>query len=319
MVPAAGLEAGAALVPDGRADAVEHHVDAAAGGELLDALAELRRGRVVDDLVGAELLGLRELPVAPGGDDRPSADALGHQQAEAPDAAADRLDQDVFALLELHALEQTMPGRVTRQRKRRRLFEPHAVGDPLQIGRRDLAVLRVAAVELAAEPLLPLAELVAPEDAWRADATLDAVLDHDAIALVPAGHAGPETRDLPGDVEAEDARQPARRGAAGAERQIGVVHRRRAHAHDDLAGAGLGIGAVAEDQLLRTSGLGDVDGFHRKIAWHLGALKIQVSTQSTSSILAPSSAMAPARQTQFRTSCWPEASSRSSGSSRQVS
>src|SRR5262245_19306740 len=49
----AGLEARAALVPHGRPDAVEYHVDAAAAGQLLDALAELRRRRVVDHLVGA--------------------------------------------------------------------------------------------------------------------------------------------------------------------------------------------------------------------------------------------------------------------------
>src|SRR5262245_61193563 len=131
--PAARLEAAAALVPHRRADAVEHDVDAAAAGEILHALAELRRGRVVDDLVGAELLRLRELPVAAGRDDRTSADALGHREAEAADAAADRLDQDVLALLELHALEETVPRGVTGQRKRRRLLEPHAVRDSLQV------------------------------------------------------------------------------------------------------------------------------------------------------------------------------------------
>src|SRR5215470_8479836 len=317
--PAAGLEARAALVPHGRAHAVEDDVDPALAGEILHALAELRCGRVVDDLVGAELFRLRELPVAAGRDDRAGADALGHQEAEASNAAADGLDQDVLALLELHALEQAMPRRMTGQRKRRRLLEPHALRDSLQVGRGDLAVLRVAAVELAAQTLLPLAELVAPEHARRADAALHAVLDDDAVAFLPAGHAGAEPRDLARDVEAEDARQPARRRAAGAQRQVGVIDRRRAHAHHDFARARLGIGAIAVDQLVGAAGLGDVDRFHRKMAWHFGALKIHVSTQSTSSILAPTSAIAPARQTQFSTSCWPEASSRSSGRSRQVS
>jgi hypothetical protein len=208
---------------------------------------------------------------------------------------------------------------VTRERKRRGFLESHALRDSLQIGRRNLAVLGVAAVELAAQTLLPLAELIAPEHTRPAGPALDAVLDDDAVAFFPAGHAGPEPRDLSGDVEPEDARQPARRRAPGAQRQIGVVHRGRAHAHDDLAGARFRVGAVAVDQLLRASGLGDVDGFHLKIAWHFGALKIQVSTQSTSSIFEPSSAIAPARQTQFKTSCCPDASSRSSGRSRQVS
>src|SRR5947209_20460280 len=197
-----------------------------------------------------------------GRDDRARADPLGHQQPEAADTAADRLDQDVFALLELDALEEAVPGGVTRERKRRRFLEPHALGDSLEIGRGHLAVLRVAAVELAAESLLPLAELVAPEHARRAGAALDAVLDDDAVALLPACHAGPKTSDFSRDVEPENAGQAARRRTAGAKREIRVVHRRRAHAHDDLAGARFRIGAVAEDELLGASGLGDVDRFH---------------------------------------------------------
>ena len=93
----------------------------------------------------------------------------------------------------------------------------------------------------------------------------------------------------------------------------------RSHADDDFARTRGRIRAIAEDELLRSAGLGDVDRFHLKIARHLGALKIQVSTQSTSSILAPISDMAPARHIQFRTSCWPEASSWASGTSRQAS
>src|SRR5262249_38942958 len=152
----------------------------------------------------------------------------------------------------------------TGQRERRRLLEPHAVRDSLQVGRGDLAVLRVAAVELAAQALLPLAVLVATEHARRAHAALDPVLDHDAVALAPAGHAGGGRRARAGVGETRGGRGPARGGAAGAQRRVGVIARRRAHAHADFAGARLGIGAVAVDQLLRTAGLGDVDGFHRK-------------------------------------------------------
>src|SRR4029453_15437238 len=219
----AGLETRAALDPHRRTDAVEHHVHAAAAGELLDVLAELRGRRVVDDLVGAQLFGLRELPVAAGRDDGAGANALGHQETEAPDAAADRLDEHVLPRLELHALDETVPRGVARERKRRGFLEPHAVGDQLEVGRRNLAVLRVTAVELAAEPLLALAVLVAPEDTRRADAAFNTILDHDAIARLPPGDAGPQARDLAGDVETEDARKSAGRRAARADRGVGVV------------------------------------------------------------------------------------------------
>ena len=49
-------------------------------------------------------------------------------------------------------------------------------------------------------------------------------------------------RDLARDVQAEDARQPAGGRASRAQRQVGVVHRRRAHAHDDFPGARLRVG-----------------------------------------------------------------------------
>src|SRR2546426_2034003 len=283
--PATGLEARETLIPHRCADTVEHHVHAAAVGELLDALAELRRGRVVDHLVSAELFGFLELPVTSRRDDGAGTDALGHEEAEASHAAADRLDQDVFPRLELYALDETVPGRVPREGERRRLLESHPVGDPLQIGRGDLAVLRVTAVELAAQPLLALAELVAPLHTRRASAALDAILYHDPVALFPPGHASSQTRDFSGDIEPQDARQPTGRRAARADREVGVIDGRPPDADDDLAGSRLGVGAVTEDQLLPPSRVGDIDGLHLKIAWHLGALKIQVSTQSTSSIL----------------------------------
>src|SRR5262249_28643917 len=203
--------------------------------------AELRRGRVVDHLVGAQLLRLRELPVTSGSDDGAGADALGHQETEAADAAADGLDEHVLPRLELHALDEAVPRRVAGQRKRRGLLEPHAVGDQLEVGRRNLAVLRVTAVELAAEPLLALAVLVAPEDTRRADTALHAVLDHDAIALFPAGHARPQPRDLSRDVETEDAWERPGGRAARADREVGVVDRRGPDAADDLPGPRPGI------------------------------------------------------------------------------
>src|SRR5437867_13361722 len=108
---------------------------------------------------------------------------------------------------------------MAREWKRRRLLETHPLRDALQIGRRNLAILRVAAVELAAEPLLTLAVLVAPLHARRAGTALHAILHDDALALFPTGYARAETRDLAGDVQSHDAGQPARRRAPAASRQ----------------------------------------------------------------------------------------------------
>src|SRR2546427_7133795 len=143
----------------------------------------------------------------------------------------------------------------------------------------------MTAVELAAESLLTLAVFVPPLHARRAGAALDAILDDDALTLFPSSHAGAETRDLAGDVQAKDSRQPTGRRAPGADRQVRVVDGRGPDTNENFARPRVGVGAIAEDELLGTAGLGDVDGFHRKIAMHLGALKVHVSAQSTSSIL----------------------------------
>src|SRR5262249_60755393 len=100
------------------------------------------------------------------------------------------LDEDVFPRLELNPLDQTVPRRVAREGKRRRLLESHAIRDALQVGRRDVAVLRVPAVQLTAEPLLSLAELVAPQHTRRAAAALHAILHDDPVTLFPTDHAG---------------------------------------------------------------------------------------------------------------------------------
>src|SRR5207249_10604299 len=127
---------------------------------------------------------------------------------------------------------------------------------------RDLAILRMTAVELAAEPLLSLAELIAALYTRRARAALDAILDDDPVAFLPSGHAWPEARHFAGDVESQDAWQRAGRRAAGANAEVRVIQRRPSDADDDLARPRLWVRSVAEDELVRASRFSDVDGFH---------------------------------------------------------
>src|SRR5262249_2334726 len=155
-------------------------------------------------------------------DDGARADGLGHQEPEAPHATADRLDQHVLPRLELDALDQAVPGRVTGERQRRRFVEFHPVGDALKIDRRDRAVLSVPAVELPAEALLALAELIASESAGRAGPALDAILDDDPVAFFPSDDSGPEARHFTRDVEPQDAWQRAGGRAARPNAEIRV-------------------------------------------------------------------------------------------------
>src|SRR5262249_62358862 len=130
--------------------------------------------------------------------------------------------------------------------------EFHPVGDALKIDRRDRAVLSVPAVELAAEALLALAELIASESAGRAGPALDAILDDDPVAFFPSDDSGPEARHFTRDVEPQDAWQRAGGRAARPNAEIRVIERRPANTDDDLARPRLRIRTVAEHELVRT-------------------------------------------------------------------
>ena len=74
---------------------------------------------------------------------------------------------------------------------------------------------------------------------------------HDAVALLEAARAGPERRHLAGQLEPRDVRRRAgrRRVAALALEHVGAVEARRPHADEQLALAGLGVGALLDDEL----------------------------------------------------------------------
>ena len=84
---------------------LEHDVDALLGGELAHHALE-PVGAVIDDVIGAERLGLRRLVVVADGGDDGAADRLRHLDGGGADAGAAGLHQDGLAGLELGVVEQ---------------------------------------------------------------------------------------------------------------------------------------------------------------------------------------------------------------------
>src|SRR4029077_722863 len=106
--PAAGREAGKTVIPCGGPDVFEDHVDAALVGDAADFLADFL-GLVIDEMVGAELLGFLKFFVAAGSGDDASAEEFGDLYGGRADPAARPEDQHVFTRLQFGAGDEHVP------------------------------------------------------------------------------------------------------------------------------------------------------------------------------------------------------------------
>ena len=96
----------------------------------------------------------------------------------------------------------------------------------------------------------------------------------DAVARTQALHARSGAFHRPGELEAGGDGEKPLGGLvmAHAHDDVGVVHPGGAHAHEDLAGAGLGVGLRDHLQNLVASGTADEDALHGAIlAWTVRA------------------------------------------------
>ena len=86
-------------------------------------------------------------------------------------------------------------------------------------------------------------------------------MDGETLADFHARDAGAKRGDLAGDVAAENERRLGD-GQAFADPQVEMVQRAGAHAQDNLAGAGDGIGQSLENEVLRAAEVLQDDRFH---------------------------------------------------------
>src|SRR5262249_54871532 len=96
--PTAGRKTSEAVVPSGRADVFEDHIDAALVGDASDFIANFLR-LVVDEVVGADIFGLGELFIGTGSGDDTRAKKLGDLNGGAAYAAASAEDENIFGRL----------------------------------------------------------------------------------------------------------------------------------------------------------------------------------------------------------------------------
>ncbi len=117
---------------------------------LLDGRHDVAVG-VVDSHVGAPGARLLELPLAPGGDDRPRAECAGDLERGSRDTTADAPDEHPLALLQPRLRDEHAVGRLVHERERRRLLERESVVEREHLLRGDRDQLAVRAVGVLAD------------------------------------------------------------------------------------------------------------------------------------------------------------------------
>jgi hypothetical protein len=205
---------------------------------------------VVHGRVGAEPAGALELRVARRGDDHARAEHLGDRERRGRDAAADAPCEHPLALAQARPRHEHPVGRRKDEREGGRLLEAQAVGDGVDVRRRDGDQLRVRAV-----PVLP-DHVDAPV------ARLDPGVDDDALAGLESRHALAERLDDAGSVGAEDARLGDGRQAL-ADPDVEMVQRRGAETDEHLALTCDRIRRLLEHQHLGAAVLVDPNRAHR--------------------------------------------------------
>jgi hypothetical protein len=233
-------------LPGDLAGVLEHHVHAAAAGEGLHLLQEVGL-LVVDGVVGPERKGLLALLLAPRGGDDARAHQAGDLDGRAPHARPGRVDEHGLAGPDPRPPHQRVPGGEEDQGDAGSLLEGHAARLGQHVGHRDRDPLGVPARGVLAEDGVLSAERVQAPQALLAPAAGGPRIEHHLHAGLHPAELGPGPDGLhhAGHVRAEHVRHgQLETGPSGADPDVEVVQRHRAHAHDHAPGPGHRVGQL---------------------------------------------------------------------------
>ncbi len=248
--PAAALEAEQRAVEGVGADMLEHDVDALLGGELAHHALE-PVGAVVDDVVGAERLGLLGLVVVADGGDDGAADRLRHLDRGGADAGAAGMHQDGLARLELGVVEQHVLDGREGDRRAGGVAQRDARRAPESTSRAGM-LTRSRAKPSTWKPMMPPTfsqRLSRPSrQALQVPQVSAPYITTGSPGLKPR-HAGADRGDLAGRLGADDQRQLALgEGHAAQAPDVDMVERDRLDADLHLAGGRAAAAAARSTQ-----------------------------------------------------------------------
>src|SRR5215831_17259275 len=206
--PAAAREAADRFFQEIAADVLDDEVDTAFFGPLENFVDEVDV-LVVDNFVGAELLGALELPVRARRRINVSAGELADLDGGHAHARTRGVDQHGLAGAHIAAIDQHMPRRPEGVGERRRLLEGHGIGQRDQVIGGQLDVLRISPVFVRAEiaviactPVVVAGHALLAAPAWKDPPTRYA-RSHPQIAC----RLRPERNELAAKIAAENMRK----------------------------------------------------------------------------------------------------------------
>src|SRR3984885_10213560 len=253
--PPAALEAEQRAVERVRADMLEGDVDTLFAGELAHRGFEAI-GAIIDDVIGAERLGLFTFGIVADGGEHGGADGFGHFDRAGADAGAAGLDQDRFAGLQLGIVEQHVLHGAEGDRRAGGVAETHIVRHFHHEPRRHVDEIAREAVDMEAHDAADvLTQIVAAFLAGFALAAGQRAIGDDAVADLGGGHVRPHGDDFARGFDADDQRQLALgESHAAPAPHIDVVEPDRLDADLHFAWAGRGRGVDVDDLNLAVAG-----------------------------------------------------------------
>ncbi len=255
-------EAFEASFEDTAAHVFDDEVNAASAGELADLGGPVVAAGV-DGVVGAEFEGERAFGFRGTGGDDGGAEGFGDGDGGGADAAGGAHHEDGLAGLDAGAVVEHVHGGAAGEGERSGGLEAHGVRQADEGAGRNEDLLGKAAVPLDPEELAMQADGFLPGLAKLTGAAEQIRLNGHPVAGLPVGNAGSDGPNLAGGFAALGEGQGKREGETGLlGPEIQPVQPAGADVHDGVAGAGGGVGDVAEGMLAGVPVGEELEGFH---------------------------------------------------------
>ena len=259
-----GAQAFDAFAPGGFADVLEDDVDAAIVGEAANFLGD-GHDAVMNDFVGAELSGFGDFFIVAGGSNHAAAEEFGDLDGGGTDPAAGSDHEDLFARLELRAIDEHVPSGLEDDGNGRGMgpIEVFRIGEAIDFGAADK--FSAASIHHAAKIGVIAAEIVIAGKAGGTFATGDAGGEHNFLADVHGANFGADFGDFAGNVGAGDVGQGnLKAGKATAHPEVEMIEGAGTDTDEDFVAAKLRLRNISEAENGGVTVFLEDDGFHER-------------------------------------------------------
>jgi len=261
---AGGGQAFDTFAPGGFADVLEDDIHAAIVGEAANFLGD-GHDAVMNNFVGTKLLGFSDFFVGACGGDYTATEEFGDLDGGGAYTAAGGENEDVFARLELRAIDKHVPSSLEDQRNGSGVspIEILGIGQAIDIGAAD--EFGAAAINHVAKIGKVATTVFIARKACGTPAAGDTGRKNHFLADVDGTDFGADFGDFTGDVAAGDVGKGGlEAGKAATHPEVKMIEGTSANADEDLAPAELRLGNIGVLENGRVSVFLVDDGFHER-------------------------------------------------------